>query len=104
MQSRIKKALVTCTTSNTTNRVFNNDDIYVNNGNVELRLPKAPIKPVHLQQQSSTIEQESTKVEAESDRGGGALSKLQPRKLKIKKSRVGVSIDKKMESGLNTGT
>lgn len=48
VQTRIKKSLVTCTTTNTTSRL--NDDIYMNNGNVELKLPKAPVKPIHLQQ------------------------------------------------------
>jgi hypothetical protein len=46
VQKRIKKSLVTCTTTNTTSRL--NDDIYMNNGNVELKLPKAPVKPIHL--------------------------------------------------------
>ena len=99
VQTHLKKSLVTCTTTNTTSRL--NEDIYLNNGNAELKLPKPPIKPIHLQQQSTTIEQDSTKVEAESDRGS---KNLQPRKLKVKKSRVAASVDKKTEGALGSGT
>ena len=55
---------MTCSTSSKSNNVSsNNDDIYVNNGNIDLK-----IKPPN---QESKLVEDSTKVEAESDRGQG---------------------------------
>jgi hypothetical protein len=59
----------------------NNDDIYLNMGNVDLKLP--------VKKQNSSNDQESTKVEAESDRGTSKQRKTR----KVKKVKITEPID-----------